>query len=101
MNLRPLPPQGSALPAAPHPDLYDFDIIPRFDLKVKPFLKFFLIFLEFFEKYYLFALLLKNMQKMNNFNDENDGVSGWSSRIWDGRVGKLLRCLFFVQQNDS
>ena len=39
MNLRPLPPQGSALPTAPHPDFYDFIILSHFILKVKAFLK--------------------------------------------------------------
>ena len=46
MNLRPLPPQGSALPAAPHPDCLagvllpdDLIIIPQGFQNVKRFLK--------------------------------------------------------------
>ena len=53
MNLRPLPPQGSALPAAPHPDLYDLHIISHIFTKVKPFFESFLNYflgLDFFEE---------------------------------------------------
>ena len=51
MNLRPLPPQGSALPAAPHPDLCDLYIIAqRFD-KVNREIEFFLRFFCFFRKF--------------------------------------------------
>ena len=43
LNLRPLPPQGSALPAAPHPDRppyrVDLNIIAHPFLFVKPFLE--------------------------------------------------------------
>ena len=54
MNLRPLPPQGSALPAAPHPDHRDshhsLTIIARADGFVNTFLKKMQTFLSFFRK---------------------------------------------------
>ena len=59
MNLRPLPPQGSALPAAPHPDTHslsqmrdilyheDWEMSIGFAVFLKVFLKVFAIFWEF------------------------------------------------------
>ena len=57
MNLRPLPPQGSALPAAPHPDLYDPHIISRKCFLVK----------YFFEKIYKNLLFGELAHKLRLF----------------------------------
>ena len=53
MNTRPQRPQRCALPAAPHPDLYDLHIISHIFTKVKPFFESFLNYflgLDFFEE---------------------------------------------------
>ncbi len=90
MNLRPLPPQGSALPAAPHPETLGFAspiIITQRIALVKGLFLFFLIFFCFFQKKTVEVVkargeILKGIQKYEkNMKKKNKKRRGARQKI--------------------